>query len=475
MSPALSKVLLLNPPSDRIYLRDLYHTFSAKAYYLWHPADMLILSGTLGRRFHITVRECIGEGMDVDGLTRSLEGHSRFDFIISLVGSLSLEGDMAALSRLKAAYPASRCLVIGDFVREKGAQLLAEQPLIDGCLQDFTTDNLVEVLEGWDSINAPQYNFILRIREKILDGGYQKLGTTFQAGVPHHEKFPLSRYRQPLNRKLPVGTVLGMVGCPFQCGFCAQSSVDVRQRPAQEVFAELVFLKHLGAREIWFRDQLMGASRRYLTTLCQLMIENRLGLTWYCSLRADSVTEELAALIAKAGCHSVLMGIETSNNTVLSELKTDKADALTERSVGLLRHAGVAVHGHFILGLPGETEDSILNTIRWAQNLDIDLASFALPSPDYGTSLRQKAIERKLIDDTRIVNTDRSKEAINLNDVVPASRLRELMRTANRNYYLRPKVFLRFGLLILRNPKLTGTIVRNFLVMARRFFLPGRA
>ena len=216
----------------------------------------------------------------------------------------------------------------------------------------------------------------------------------------------------------------------------------------------------------------MGTSRRHLKTLCDLMIEHELDLKWYCSMRADSVTEELADLIAKAGCHSVLMGIETSDDQVLVELKTGKEGSLTERSISHLRRAGIDVHGHFIIGLPGESERAALKTIDWACSLDIGLASFANPSPDYGTVLRKMAIEKSLIDDSTIANSDRSAEAINLNEEISGPRLRQLVGKANRDYYLRGKVFARMIGLMWKNPRLIKTVLQNSIIVAQRFFIP---
>ena len=194
---SLPKVLLLNPPAEKVYLRDLYHVFSAKAFYTWHPSDLLTLSGALGHEFHVTVRDCIGSKMDVAELVTSLEAHKRFDFVISLTGSLTLSGDIKALKVLKQTYPQARALVIGDFVREKGEQLLREEPCIDGCLLDFTTNNLRDVLREWDDISTPQENFVIRSGDDVLNGGYKRQGPSYSIPIPHHEKFPLAEYRQP--------------------------------------------------------------------------------------------------------------------------------------------------------------------------------------------------------------------------------------------------------------------------------------
>jgi len=470
----LKKVLLVNPPADGIYFRDLYHTFSSKASYVWQPADMLILSGGLSRDFHITNRDCIGGKLSVSGLLQSLEGHSRFDYIVSMVGSVTLEGDVAALRALKSRFPETKVIVIGDLVREKGKTFLEEYDVVDACLLDFATDNLNEVLRNWDGIDSPRANFVIRKNGEILEGNLRRAKGMFEILTPHHEKFDIYAYGQPVNRKLPVATVLGAVGCPFRCGFCAQGSISYHSRDPQRIFDELLFLKELGVKEIMFRDQLMEGNKRNLKQLCELMIERDLGLTWYCNSRADTLTAELISLMRCAGCHSVLMGIETADDDVLKDLTTRKSGEKTKETISLLRAKGISVLGYFILGLPGETLEKVEETIDLACSLDIDLASFAIPSPDYGTVLRKLAVERGLIDGQSIVNTDRSKESAGLNANLDIDDVEKLVKRAYRAFYFRPRTVLRMILLVGYRPNLILNALRNLFTMIAKQFLTSR-
>jgi anaerobic magnesium-protoporphyrin IX monomethyl ester cyclase len=468
----LAKALIVNPPADGIYFRDLYHTFSSKASYVWQPADLLILSGALGRAYHVMMRDCIGERMSANALVNSLDGAGAFDVIVFLVGSITLASDMAAIERLRRRDPHAIIIAVGDFVREKGAQFLEECPSIDACLMDITADNLLDVLQNFDALDAAKDNFVIRTRQgALLEGRIAPGRGPFSIHLPHHESFDLGRYAQPVNRNLPVATVLGSFGCPFKCGFCAQGAIAFRTRPAQEIFRELVFLKEMGVREVMFRDQLLEGNRRNLRELCQLMIDADLDLTWYGNSRADTLDEELIDLMRRAGCHSVMMGIETSNDRVLADLKTRKSGLRTLATTALLRRAGISVHGYFILGLPGEDRSSLEDTIRLACSLDLDFASFATPSPDYGTQLRVQAIDAGLLDAQPIANTDRSVDIAGLNPGLPAAEVERLRRRAYRSFYFRPRTVFRIASLVGRRPRLARNVVRNLISMVQKQFL----
>ena len=466
----LKKVLLLNPPADGIYFRDLYHTFSSKASYVWQPADLLIMSGALGRAFHITVRDCIGDEMSQTDLVASLGENTRFDFIISLTGSITVSEDVKTLSILKEKFITSKVLVVGDFVREHGKLFLLQNKIIDGCILDFTAANLGDILHNWAKIEDAQPNYIIRKNETILVGKLERTLSPISIFIPHHEKFDIAKYAQPINRNLPVATVLGGVGCPFSCGFCAQGSIAFRARPPEDIFEEIKFLWELGVREVSFRDQLMEGNKRNLKQLCSLIIESNIKISWYCNSRADTLTPELIALMRDAGCHSVLMGIESADDGILRELKTMKTSEKTKSTILLLRKARIAVLGYFILGLPGETKMSIKDTIRYACFLDIDFASFSTPSPDYGTTLRKNAIAQGVIDSGVITNTDRSVEISKLVDGITPTDLIKFRQKAYRSFYFRPRTIFRLTAFLCTRPYLIGNVWRNFVAMISKQF-----
>ncbi len=469
----IPKVLLLNPPAERIVFRDLYHTFSSKGSYVWAPVDTLILSASLGHNFHVTISDCVGEKLNEHALLKYLESHKNFDFIISLTSSLTWHHDKAVFRNLKKRFTHTKLIIIADFGKEHGDLALSECEDIDGILLDFTTTNLIDVLKNWDNettnTNAPN-NWIVRTPHGIRKGIPLKRNKNFTVGMPHHEQLPIKNYRQPLNRRLPVATILGAVGCPFMCGFCSQSSVDWRTRPAEEIHREIQYLYELGVREIMFRDQLMEASRKNLLRLCELLEKEGPNITWFCNSRADTLDDMLISAMRRAGCHSVLIGIETANDDVLATLKAKKNRELTETRINSLRAEGISVIGYFILGLPGEKLAGINETIDYACNLDIDLASFATPSPDYGTQLRKLAVEKGLVEPNIIFNVDRSKTAYSLNQNIDPATLEGLRRRAVRRFYLRPRQALRIFKMTGTNRQLILNAFANFMQMARNYF-----
>ena len=114
------------------------------------------------------------------------------------------------------------------------------------------------------------------------------------------------------------------------------------------------------------------------------------------------------------------------------------------------------------------------DTIDYACNLNIDLASFATPSPDYGTQLRTLAIEKGLVDPSVIFNVDRSKTATALNKNISPKTLEHVRRKAVRRFYLRPRQVMRVFQMTGTNPQLICNAIINFLQMARNYFFGGR-
>jgi anaerobic magnesium-protoporphyrin IX monomethyl ester cyclase len=128
---------------------------------------------------------------------------------------------------------------------------------------------------------------------------------------------------------------------------------------------ELVRLKRLhGIQEDSFVDDVFtnrpgGGARK----LCELMIQADLDLTWYCNVRADQVSPRIASTMKEAGCHQVFMGFESGCDDMLRRIHKGERVADLERGAATLKAANIRISIGFIVGLPGETDDSVRKSI----------------------------------------------------------------------------------------------------------------
>jgi len=160
----------------------------------------------------------------------------------------------------------------------------------------------------------------------------------------HHQfqKYPYGRYPLFTSR-----------GCPFSCVYCAIGEIwgrKVRSRSAQNIVGEMEYiLNNFGKKPFVTLDDTFNVNIKRVKEFCQLLIQKRLNVEWSCwSFRADNIDRELAELMARSGCYSVSIGIESANPEILRNIKKGETIEEITRGIGYLHDAGISIHGNFI-------------------------------------------------------------------------------------------------------------------------------
>ncbi len=180
-------------------------------------------------------------------------------------------------------------------------------------------------------------------------------------------------------------------GCPYRCVFCCVSSISGRKwrsRTPEDIIAELEHaVRRYGIAEFEVDDDNFTLDSGRAKAFCRLLAERRLGLRWFCpnGVRADTLDEEMAALMAETGCHSVALGIESGNAEVLRTVKKGQKLEDIERAVGHLKRAGIHTMGYFIIGLPGATMETELESMAYDRKIGLDDSIYNLFVPYPGT------------------------------------------------------------------------------------------
>ena len=459
-------VLLLNPPGKEIYLRDIFHSFSSKGRYLWQPTDLVFLSGRLRNDFEIEVIDAIAERTTPEEIYQRLRGKS-YHAIIGLTGSVSFNSDILFFEKLMRVTP-SKLLLMGDLIRYQFKQVMERYPFVHACIDDFTSEDILPYLKDELALAEPR-SMAVRRNGSFTETIPPSTAKLINIPIPRHELFPLRAYGHPNNHFHPMATILGSVGCPFQCAYCSQSTRNYKYRNADDILAEVEYLQHLGIREILFRDQLMEAVPKNFVALLEGIVKKGWKLGWTCNSRVDTLKREWLPLMKAAGCHTIIFGVENPSQRILDLWNTKKCNDESKALFDEVRKKGIDPCGYFILGLPGETKEDVLRTIDYAVYLNPALASFSLPSPDFGTRLRTLAIEKGMLSDN-LENTDRSHDATSLNENIPSDELMTLRSLAYRKFYFRPSYFIS-SLRSIQCWTQLRSYVSEFFHMAQEFYL----
>ncbi|MGQ9470766.1 MAG: B12-binding domain-containing radical SAM protein [Candidatus Aminicenantales bacterium] len=426
-------VLLLNPPGEKLYIRDYYCSFSSKANYYWPPQDLLALSGLIGQAFPLAAIDAIIEGLNPEEVERTVL-KQEFQAVVFTTGTATLAADLALMARLKEQKPRIKIVASAGILKFIGQELLRRHPFLDAALLDFTEPGIISYLQG--EANHPLPGLVYRQNGRLIASA-DRPPLEFSYPVPRHELFPFKRYRLPIARRFPFTVVVTSLGCPFHCAFCTAGAFGYRQRRLSNVIEELRYLKQLGVKEILFQDPTFTINTKRVVDLCQQMITEGLDFTWSCNAELKSLNEEKVAWMKQAGCHTVSVGIESGDEVILKQYSKPIGAREVQDKIRLAKKYNLKVLGYFIIGLPGETKESIERTIRLAKSLPLDLASFAIATPDVGTRLRQEAIARGLISPD-LLTFDSTEFPVFESPELQREEIWSLRQKANREFYLRP-------------------------------------
>jgi len=186
-----------------------------------------------------------------------------------------------------------------------------------------------------------------------------------------------------------ITTVMSTRGCPFSCEFCSNVLFggSYRARSPANVIDEVEEALALGYDRISFADDVFTLDRDRVLGICHEIGRRGLRFPWECLGRVDSFDEERAREMKRAGCFRVFFGIESGNDRVLRLMNKRTTTEQARRAVATARAAGLQVGAFFILCYPGESDETVLDTLRLATSLPLDYAGLTLPYPLPGTAL----------------------------------------------------------------------------------------
>ena len=431
------KILLLNPPADKLYLNDNYCSFSSKAGYSWPPIDLLVQSGILAEQFTVNVLDAIAMRLDTQKAARIIEDISP-DAIFFVTGTASWKQNFSFLERLKGTKPVTITASGGNLLFEAD-RLLREHAFLDAILMDFTTDALSRYFGGeGDAIP----NLIYKRDGVILAGARSSAKEAISYPAPLHDLFPLKKYSLPYARLFPLSRILASIGCPYRCTFCLAAQMPYRVRDINNVIQEFYALDRYGIHEIDFCDPTFTAMKDRTIELCSAILATGMAFHWSCNSRVDTVDETQLELMKKSGCHTILFGVESGSQVMLDRYAKGITLDEIRQAFRLCRSAGIETLAYFIVGLPGETRESARETIDLAKKLAPAYVSFDIATPDFGTQLLREARHTGLVPES-LDSFDSTGYPVIEIGALSKEEVWKLRNRAHMSFYLRPGYIIR--------------------------------
>jgi radical SAM superfamily enzyme YgiQ (UPF0313 family) len=440
------KLLLLNPPTveGKGFIREGRCTQEGGVWTtLWPPISLATIGAVLERDGHeVQAKDASATGYPRRKLLADI-AQAPPDAVIWSTGTPSIVDDLALATEIKSVAPETRTAVFGTHVTALDEACLAGTPALDAI---FRNEPEATAAEWVSKLSTPQrFSEIsgLSFREGAAvrrNPDRPFLSDLDQLPAPAWHLFDLDAYRLPLKGERFL-MVTPHRGCPYPCSYCTAQTyygAKLRRRSVERVAEEIRRNVEVhGVKELFFWSDTFTLDKRYVLALSEAITP--LGVSWASNSRVDTIDAELARAMRRAGCWMISFGIESGSQELLDAVGKNASVEDAERAVAVVKAAGIKVAGHFVLGLPGETKESLDETLDLAARLPLDFEQFYCAVPFPGSRLYQQALEKGWLHESDFSRYRQDEAILELPGLTPEEvvRYREL---AYRRFYRRPRV-----------------------------------
>ncbi len=321
------------------------------------------------------------------------------DFKPRMVGitavTMTFDNAIRVIKHVRRLDPQILTVMGGPHVTFCAPQTLKDYPELDVIVLGEGEKTIVELAQAadhrhrWRAVNGIAFRHGTEICNTAVRELVQDLDTL---PAPARHLLALGRYRA---LGMPISMTTSR-GCPFKCIFCVGRKMvgaRVRYRNPVNVVDELEYLNTLNFNQINIADDLFTANKKHCQSVCDEILKRGLRIKWTSFARVDTVSEEMLISMKAAGCTAVSFGIESANSDILKTIKKGITLQQVVKAVEACNRAGVIPHASFILGLPGETPQTIKETMDFGEQLKKSGLSygFHLLAPFPGTEVREQS------------------------------------------------------------------------------------
>lgn len=327
-------------------------------------------------------------------------GDCRFGFVGFSSATQTINLAYRLARRIKDKYPASPIVFGGAHASALPADVLSH-PFIDVAVIGEGEHTVLELVSGkaLEEINGIAFRKADAI---VTTAPRARIAKLDELPVNDYGLVPMSLCKPLVGtyRKLPATILVTARGCPGRCTFCSRVVGNVLSVQSPErIIKEIEVLYHnFGFRQIIFYDDTFISDRKRIESFCDLLLRSGMKISWTCSSRVDKVYPDLLRKMKEAGCHQIMYGIESFNETVLKNInkKTKIEDifyAITET-----KKAKIETRAAIMLGNPGDTLDILKDNIRQLKKLSPDLIQVTITTPLPGSAMfHEKSMAKEIL------------------------------------------------------------------------------
>jgi hopanoid biosynthesis associated radical SAM protein HpnJ len=461
------KTLFLNPPSFKDFDGGAGARYQAsrEVTSFWYPVWLCYPAGMIeGSRVvdapvqRLSLADCVKIALD-------------YDMVVIYTSTPTLAIDAETARRIKAQKPSIVTVFTGPHV-----SILPEQTLAatDGVVDivcrgefDYAVKELAEG-RAWEAVAGISFRHEGVVRHTPDRPAVTDLDALPFVSQIYKRDLPVDDYIIP-HIKHPYVSIYTSRGCPAFCTFClwpqTYSGRKMRTRSPENIYQEVKWIRENlpQVRDIAFEDDTFSADREHARAVARKIAP--LGVSWVINARANCDFETLK-IMRDAGLHHLIVGYESGDPQILKNIKKGITRPQAEEFTRNCKKLGLTIHGAFVMGLPGETQETIRNTIAYAKQLDLDSIQASLPSPYPGTEFHEQCRREGWLASDAFLDAHGHQRCVVSYPHLSSKDISEAVELFYDKFYLRPKYVARSILKMIVN----GDTRRRLLKEGRQYF-----
>jgi anaerobic magnesium-protoporphyrin IX monomethyl ester cyclase len=423
------------------------------------PLGIAGIAAYLGKKnIDVTIVDCYAKP-DSDALIKDHLNNVKPAFIGLSCSTANFRDGIRIANMAKNVLPGIMVAFGGHHVSALKKKVVEAFPVIDFAIIGEGEETMAQLMDNNGTCVSSIKGLVLRdtkgmacftgYRSRINDldalpfPAYEKLG-----GYPSAYRLPIFNYPST-----PNSSCSSSRGCPYRCSYCDRSVFPdgFRYNSAEYLYEHLLYLKtRFGIRHINFYDDHFTIYKKRVEDFTRMMIDHPIGITFNCAARAEHIDFGLLQQMKAAGCWMISLGIESGDKSLLAQHRNNVNLDIVAEKVHLIKKAGIRAKGLMMMGLPGETEQSVKKSMKYIFKLPVDEINISKFVPFPGSQLYEN------IYDYGTFEEDWEKMDCMHFQFIPQGmtkeKLEKLFKMFYRKYFLRPKTLLNYVTMLWRSP-----------------------
>lgn len=403
------KVLLVNPPYHEVYSK------VSTAEGVTPPLGLAYIASYLrSNDIDVEILDANALQININALYNLSTKFRSFDIVAVPSFTPSINKSVKVLEIAKKINPECVTVMGGSHITAIPVETMEAYPVIDFAVLGEGEKTFLELVRALDENRNPSEvdGIAYRMNGGIkLTKSRKLIENLDELPFPAYDLLPMNKYRIPLHHVgfgknvplKPFAVVFTSRGCPFNCTYCASKVIwgrQVRFRSPENVLDEIDYLvTKYKLRVLDVADDIFTINNKRANAILDGLIERKYDLHFNCLSRVDTINRDLLEKMKKAGCYLIRFGVESGSQKILDRMKKQVKISKIKEAFKLTKEVGIPATASFMLGHPGETQQTAQETINIAKEIDPYLAHFFITIPLVGTEVYEIAKRDNLIVD----------------------------------------------------------------------------